>query len=90
MQQRKLIYDCLKEVMVEKQYANLTLRHALKQLPSERRGYVTQVVYGTLENYRFVRWCWECFVERLPKKRVCVKIMTFGLEHMNMVFTCII
>lgn len=72
MQQRKLIYDCLKAVMMEKQYANLTLRHALKQLPSERRGYVTQVVYGTLENYRFVRWCWECFVERLPKKRVCV------------------
>ena len=64
MQQRKLIYDCLKAVMVEKQYANLTLRHALKQLPSERRGYVTQVVYGTLENYRFVRWCWECFVDR--------------------------
>lgn len=72
MQQRKMIYDCLKAIMIEKQYANLVLRHELKQLPSEKRGYVTQVVYGTLENYRYVRWCWECFVEYVPKKSVCV------------------
>lgn len=72
MQQRKMIYDCLKAVMVDKQYANLTLRYALKQLPREKRGYVTQVVYGTLENYRYVRYCWEGFAKHLPKKSICV------------------
>lgn len=72
MRQRKMVYDCLKAIMVEKQYANLVLRHELKQLPSEKRGYVTQVVYGTLENYRYVRWCWESFVEHMPKKSICV------------------
>lgn len=72
MQQRKMIYDCLKAVMADKEYVNLVLRHALSKLPSEQRGYVTQVVYGTLENYRYVRWNWESYTAHLPKKGVCI------------------
>lgn len=72
MQQRAVAYQCLKAVMIDKQYSNLVLRHALVPIPPQNRPKITQIFYGTLENYRYVRWNWESFVTHLPKPEVCV------------------
>lgn len=72
MEQREIAYECLKAIMLDRQYSNLVLRHALKKVEVQKRAKITQVVYGTLENYRYVRWNWEALVAHLPKPEVCV------------------
>lgn len=72
MEQREIAYECLKAVLIDKQYSNLVLRHALTPLPQSKRPLVTQIIYGTLENCRYVRWQWQDWVKRLPKPEVCV------------------
>lgn len=72
MEQRAIAYECLKAVMLDRKYSNLVLRHALNQVEMQKRAKITQVVYGTLENYRYVRWNWEGLVAHLPKPEVCV------------------
>ncbi len=72
MEQRVITYECLKAVMIDKQYSNLVLRRILKTVETQKRPKITRVVYGTLENFRYVRWQWEAFVSRLPKPEICV------------------
>lgn len=72
MNERKVAYECLKSIRIDHTYSNLCLRTKLAQAEVQQRPYITQIVYGTLENYRYVRWCWEGFVNQLPKEDVCI------------------
>ena len=72
MDQRTIAYECLCAVMIRKEYSNLTLRHALRQVEGRKRPYITQLFYGTLENYRCVRYQWEDLVAKQPKDSICV------------------
>lgn len=72
MNTRRIAYECLKSIMLDHEYSNLCLRSRLEQVDAQKRPAITQLVYGTLENYRYVRWCWEAFATRLPKDEVCV------------------
>ena len=56
MNQRKLAYDVLKKVILQKQYANLLMQKALNSLPADRRPFVTELVNGVLRNYALLKY----------------------------------
>lgn len=72
MNTRRIAYECLTSIMIHQEYSNLCLRNRLEQVDAQKRPVITQVVYGTLENYLYVRYCWEEFASRPPKEEVSV------------------
>lgn len=56
---RSIVYNILYGVYVHKDYINLALRKELETLDKKQRPFVTQLVYGTLEHFQYVRYCWE-------------------------------
>lgn len=72
MSARETAFQLLKEICIKKKYSNLVLRKELDRCDPNEKGFVTQVVYGTLQNYRLCRYQWECYVKRLPDEDVCV------------------
>ena len=49
--QRELAYQILKDVMINNDYANLSLRRTLKDVPLIKRAFITELVYGVLRNF---------------------------------------
>lgn len=80
MNLRKIIHSCLCDIMIDHTYSNLCLRKALQPIDPQHRPYITQCVYGTLENYRYVRWCWEDLVKKEPQIKTCVLLDMAVLE----------
>lgn len=72
MNTRKIAFQLLKGIYQQQDYSNLTLRKALNTLAEEQRPYVTQVVYGTIENFMLMRYCWEGYAKTLPKEELCI------------------
>lgn len=74
MNARKVALDCLYQVMVEKKYANLILRERLEKVELKNRGFITQLVYGTLRNYRYCRFQWSHFAKRKVSDQTAILI----------------
>ncbi|MDD6466607.1 MAG: 16S rRNA (cytosine(967)-C(5))-methyltransferase RsmB [Erysipelotrichaceae bacterium] len=66
MNERKEAYKLLKEVMLEGGYASLLMRNRWKGATKQEVALMTQLVYGTLQNYRYLRYQWE----QMPKKKL--------------------
>ena len=66
MNTRQWIWQALAAICLEGAYSNLYLQQHLKQVKEEDRALATQVVYGTLQNMRLLRWQWEAYVRRMP------------------------
>ena len=54
MKEREVAYNLLKQIVLEGQFSNIALRSERNVTPL-----VTQLVYGTLRNYRLVRYVWN-------------------------------
>ncbi len=67
MKERETAYNCLCRILIEKQYSNIVLRNNKDTTP-----FVTQLVYGTLRNYRLVRQGWQKYASKLPPQRICI------------------
>ena len=72
MNTRQWIWQALAAICLEGAYSNLYLQQHLKQVKEEDRALATQVVYGTLQNMRLLRWQWEAYVRRMPSARVAL------------------
>lgn len=72
MNARCLAFQMLKEICVEKKYSNLVLRNKLSLGKSIDKGLITQIVYGTLQNYRLCRYQWIAYVKQLPAADICI------------------
>lgn len=72
MNVREKTWQLLCEICLDKQYSNLLLRHQLQDLQISDRAWITQVVYGTLQNYRYVRYMWEDLVKKAPDEKTCI------------------
>ena len=72
MNARGIAFDMLKDIYLNKTYSNLLLRKGLDQAKPQDKGLITQIVYGTLQNYRLCRYQWEDCVKKLPSDEVCV------------------
>lgn len=72
MKARSLAYQFMKEICLEKKYSNLILRNELGKAQAKDKGLITQIVYGTLQNYRLCRYQWISYVKKTPTEDVCV------------------
>ena len=72
MNARGIAFDMLKDICLNKTYSNLLLRKGLNQAKPQDKGLITQIVYGTLQNYRLCRYQWMDCVKKLPSDEVCV------------------
>lgn len=72
MNARQYVYTFLIKICIEKTYSNLLLRTQLNKVDEKDKGFVTQVVYGTLQNYRFCRYQWEHLVKQMPSEEACI------------------
>lgn len=69
MQVREKTFQLLCEIMLEKKYSNLVLRKELNEFQEIDRHLITRIVYGTMQNYLFVRDQWSDFMKTsLPEK----------------------
>lgn len=67
MNEREIAWKCLIKIINEKQFSNIVLKNCSQNTPL-----VTQLVYGTLRNYRLCRYCWSKYVHKIPKSKICI------------------
>lgn len=72
MNARYIAYAMLKEICIEGVYSNLLLRNELDKAQEKDRGFITQIVYGTLQNARRCRYDWEEYAKKLPSNEVAI------------------
>ncbi|MCR5068008.1 MAG: 16S rRNA (cytosine(967)-C(5))-methyltransferase RsmB [Erysipelotrichaceae bacterium] len=64
MKEREIAYQNLCQIIIDGKYSNLVLRSGKKTSP-----FITQLVYGTLRNYRLLREAWQKYAEKkLPNR----------------------
>lgn len=67
MNAREKAYELLCEIVLKKKYSNLALRHGINDFSALDRSLIVSIVYGTMQNYIYVRYLWEDFVsKKLP------------------------
>ena len=71
---RKIAYECLIEVICKDGYANLLMRQKLKNQNSEVKGFITDVVYGTLRNFMLLRYQWQTMITRKVDEKIAILI----------------
>ena len=86
MKARQIAYQCLCDTMLRKQYASLNMR-SLNVESEQDRSLITHIVYGTLRNYRYVRYQWASYVRKMPSKeiRVLLDMSTYQLLMLDKV-----
>ena len=72
MNVREIAYKTLCDIVIKKEYANLNMRNFDYGLSDTDQGLLTQIVYGTLRNYRYVRYQWGLYVDSVDDKKLAV------------------
>ncbi len=65
--EREIAWKCLCKIIIEKQFSNIVLKNCLQNTPL-----VTQLVYGTLRNYRLCRYCWSKYTDKMPNNKISI------------------
>lgn len=87
MKARMFAYQALCKICLEKIYSNLYLRKELNQVDQKDKALCTQIIYGTLQNYRLSRYQWEDLVKKMPKDKICILLdmsiyQLFYMDHL--------
>lgn len=69
MNVRKHAFDVLCQVLIKGQYSNLALRK-IDNLNEKDQALLSEIVYGTIQNYDYLTYQWQRFVKKMPKKEV--------------------
>ena len=72
MNVRELAYKTLCDIIIKKEYANLNMRNFDNGLSEADQGLLTQIVYGTLRNYRYVRYQWSLYVDNVDDRKLAI------------------
>ncbi|MBO4537746.1 MAG: 16S rRNA (cytosine(967)-C(5))-methyltransferase RsmB [Erysipelotrichaceae bacterium] len=75
MKEREIAYQNLCSVIIDRKFSNLVLRNSRETSP-----FITQLVYGTLRNYRLVREAWSRYAERKLPERIAILLDTACYE----------
>ncbi len=75
---RKTAFEILRKVLMERQYANLLL----KAYDHPNINMITQIVYGTLQNYRYCRYQWEPFIKDSLKPEIEILLSMSVYQHL--------
>lgn len=89
MKARVKAHQLLCEIILNKQYSNLILRKELNDFEEQDKRFITNLVYGTMQNYIYVRYLWEHYVEKGIAKDVAIlmDMSIYQIEFMDKVPT---
>ena len=89
MKAREKAYNLLCEIILNKQYSNLILRKELNEFDEQDKRFITNIVYGTMQNYLYVRYLWENYVEKSIAKDIAIlmDMSIYQIEFMDKVPT---
>ncbi len=71
--EREIAYEILKEVLINGKYASLTLKTVLRNVPVERRGFITEIVNGVLRHYYYLEF--QFADDTRPNTKMSFKIL---------------
>ena len=63
MKAREKAFEIIKRVHLENAHASLIMRYSLKDYSDKDQALIMTIVYGTLKNYRYLRYQWQEFVK---------------------------
>ncbi|MFV0381307.1 MAG: 16S rRNA (cytosine(967)-C(5))-methyltransferase RsmB [Breznakia sp.] len=70
MDVRKKAYHILMDICIHKKYSHLVVKESLKKVNMKDKGLISNIVYGTLQNYRLLTYQWASFCEKPLKKEM--------------------
>lgn len=86
MNPRALALQILTKITQEKAYSHLAMKQLPTNISDQDKALVTQIVYGTMQNYMYVRHLWMQYVETTVKKPAIALILdmsVFQLMFLN-------
>lgn len=72
MKTRKKAYIILKDVCMNKRYSNIALKEELDGFSVQDKAFITNIVYGTLQHCRWLRYQWESYPKIIPREEIAV------------------
>ncbi|MGL5540767.1 MAG: transcription antitermination factor NusB, partial [Erysipelotrichaceae bacterium] len=69
---RETILEILLQIVLDQKYSNLVLRTELNEQKEEDKRFATNVVYGTLQNQRLIRYQYEPYIQRGVYKDIAI------------------
>lgn len=85
MSERKIAWEILIGVYLEDKYANLSLRQLKETYSEQSQSFISALVYGTLENGRYLRYQWQSYVNKQPDEELAILLdmSVYQLFFMN-------
>ncbi len=74
MKARLKAHKLLVDICIDKRFSNLALKEEINEFIDVDKALITNIVYGTLQNYRYVRYLWENYSESQPTESVSLLI----------------
>ncbi len=87
MQVRKQAHRILMDVCMYNRYSNLALKEDINEFQQVDKALITNIVYGTLQNYRYVRYLWITFADTIPPEdiQILIDMSVYQLVFMDRV-----
>lgn len=70
MKGRELAFQILCQVYLDKAYSQLLIKNSLDKVDKQEQGFVVNVVYGTIQNYRLCEYLWKKFAPKCDDKKI--------------------
>lgn len=74
MKARRQAHKILIDVCMYKRYSNLALKEDINDFQQVDKALITNIVYGTLQNYRYVRYLWVNLADSFPAEEIALLI----------------
>lgn len=74
MKARECAYQILKSICMEKRYSNIALKEDLVGFSDIDKAFITNIVYGTLQRCRYLRYQWQNYPKIMPREEIAVLI----------------
>lgn len=70
MSVRKKAFELLIEIAIHGKYSNLLLKKELVGFDDRDKALISNIVYGTLQNYRYINYQWKDYTEKPVKREI--------------------
>lgn len=74
MDARKKAYLMLIDICIHKKYSHLVLKDGMRDFDTKDKAFISNIVYGTLQNYRYLDYQWKVYCEKIVKKEIEILI----------------
>lgn len=87
MNLREKAYRILIDICVHKKYSHLVLKDAMDSFSVQDKGLISNIVYGTLQNYMYLDYQWKEYCDKPVKKEIeiLINMSVYQLQFLDRV-----